>query len=359
MAHNISKNEKTGQYSFYSVKEKAWHGLGHIADKYETSAEVLEKAGLNFIVEKRPLFTYDSENMFNSRKENNDSDIIIPEIEVPNYYATVRTDNDKVLGVVGSEYLPIQNRESFAFFDAIAGKDGVFYETAGALGNGERIFITAKLPSYIKVGDNDLIEQYLFFTTTHNGKGSIIAALTPVRIVCNNTLNIALGNCSNKVVIRHTEGAKERIKEAHKVMGMVNTLSPLLEQCFNHWTSVKITDPEVKKLVQIAMAPNKEVLDNIKAGKEDENSTAFKNIVDDVFGYAMMSETQQLQTTKGTLFGAFNAVTGYFQNVRKYKDNDAKIKSLFLDGTAEGKAQKTFDLCSAYAKDGDNALALN
>lgn len=358
MAHNINYNDQTGKYSFYSVKEKAWHGLGQIADKYETSSEVLNNAGLNFIVEKRPLFTYDTENFCNSRKENCD-DIIIPEITVPNYYANVRTDTEQVLGVTGSDYRIVQNREAFEFFDAIAGKDGVFYETAGALGKGERIFITAKLPDYIKVGTDDMIEKYLFLTTSHDGKGSIIAAFTPIRIVCNNTLNIALGNCSNKVVIRHTEGVKDRLREAHKVMGMVNTLSPLLEQCFNHWTVIKITDPEIKKLIQVAMAPNKEVLDNIKAGKEDENSTAFKNIVDDVFGYAMISETQQLPTTKGTLFGAFNAVTGYFQNVRKYKDNDAKIKSIFLDGTGLNKAQKAFDLCSAYAKEGATALALS
>lgn len=358
MGHNINYNENTGNYSFYSVKEKAWHGLGQIAEQYETSRDVLNKAGLNFIVEKRPLFTYNTENFANSRKENN-GDITIPEIKVPNYYANVRTDTEQVLGVTGSDYRIVQNSEAFEFFDAIAGKDGVFYETAGALGKGERIFITAKLPGHIKVGGSDMIEKYVFLTTTHDGKGSIIAAFTPIRIVCNNTLNIALGNCSNKVVIRHTEGVKDRLREAHKVMGMVNTLSPQLEQCFNYWTGIKITDPEVKKLVQIAMAPNKEVLDNIKAGKEDENSTAFKNIVDDVFGYAMMSETQQLETTRGTLFGAFNAVTGYFQNVRKYKDNDAKIKSIFLDGTGLTKAQKAFDLCSAYAKDGETALAFS
>ena len=108
-------------------------------------------------------------------------------VDVPNFYATVRTDNDVVFGVVGKDYVIVQNTEAFSFFDAIVGGDGIQYETAGALGKGERIFITAKLPDYIKVGNDDLIEKYLFLTTSHDGAGSIMAAFTPVRIVCNNS----------------------------------------------------------------------------------------------------------------------------------------------------------------------------
>jgi phage/plasmid-like protein (TIGR03299 family) len=104
-----------------------------------------------------------------------------------------------------------------SFFDAIVGGGGILYETAGALGKGERIFIIAKLPDYINVGNNDLIEQYLFFTTSHDGSGSITAAFTPVRIVCNNTLNAALRKQSNSIKIRHTVNAKERLEEAHKL----------------------------------------------------------------------------------------------------------------------------------------------
>ena len=345
MAHNINKNEATGKYSFYSVQQKAWHGLGHIAEQYETSAAVLQNAGLDFIVEKRP----------NVHRFPNSNEIISS-----TSFFTYRTDTEQILGdQVGADYRVVQNKQAFEFFDAIAGKDGVFYETAGALGKGEKIFITAKLPGYIKVGNDDPIEKYVFLTTAHDGKGSIIAAFTPIRIVCNNTLNAALGNCSNMVTIRHTAGAIDKLKEAHRVMGMVNTVSPILEQIFNKWAMVRITDREVQKLIQIAMAPNKEVLDNIRIGKEDENSTAYKNICNDVFSYAMMSETQQLETTKGTLFGAYNAVTGYFQNVRSYKDNDAKLKSVLYGGTGQGKAQKTFDLCTEFAKSGSDALTLN
>ena len=107
------------------------------------------------------------------------------------------------------------------------------------------------------------------------------------------------------------------------------------------------------------MTMNKETLDLIKKGAEDEVSTVFKNVVDDAFSYAMISDTQQMDTTKGTLFGAYNAVTGYYQNVRNYKNDEAKLQSIVLGGTAQLKSQKAFDLCNAFALDGADILNLN
>ena len=105
MAHQINFNEQTGQHSFFSVKEKAWHGLGQIVQGYPTSKEALTLAGLDYTVEKRPIFTYDTEN----HRANEDTDIKIPEIEVPGYSATIRTDTDQVLGLVGKDYKIVQN----------------------------------------------------------------------------------------------------------------------------------------------------------------------------------------------------------------------------------------------------------
>ena len=116
---------------------------------------------------------------------------------------------------------------------------------------------------------------------------------------------------------------------------------------------------QVKKLIQLAMVPNKEVLENIQAGKDDELSTVFKNVCDHVFTYAMETSTQQTETTKGSLFGAYNAVTGYFQNVRSYKNEEAKLKSLLLGGTAQLKTQKAFNLCEDFAAKGEWAFILN
>ncbi|WPU99063.1 DUF932 domain-containing protein [Mucilaginibacter sp. cycad4] len=342
MAHNINFNEQTGKRSFFSVKEKAWHGLGQIVEEYPTSKEALQFAGLDFQVEKWPLFAYDPKGLSSDEQH------------IANRFATVRTDNNTVLGVVGNDYSIVQNTDAFSFFDAIVSGDGMQYETAGALGNGERIFITAKLPGYIKVGSDDFIEKYLFLTTSHDGSGSITAAFTPVRIVCQNTLGAALRNSSNTIKIRHTANVEDRLKEAHKVMGISNKMADELDGIFNQWSKVRITDKEVMKLIQQAMAPSKDVLKSLKTG--EELSTVFKNICDNAFMYAMASPTQQTETTKGTLFGAYNAITGYFQNVKEYKDDEAKVKSI-IGGTGQLRTQAAFDLCLGYAKDGANALS--
>lgn len=127
-----------------------------------------------------------------------------------------------------------------------------------------------------------------FLTTSHDGSGSITAAFTPIRIVCQNTLNASLRSMTNVVRIKHTSGAKQRLENAHKVMGLANTLSTQLENIFNDWAKVRVTDREVRKLIQLALCPNKETLNLLKKGAEDEVSTVFKNTVDDAFEYAMI-----------------------------------------------------------------------
>jgi phage/plasmid-like protein (TIGR03299 family) len=350
MAHNLNYNEATGKHSFFSVKEKAWHNLGQIISGYPTSGEAIKHAQLDYLVEKRPLFTYDSDN------QNGQTDLVIPEVEVDNFYATVRTDTDQVLGVVGKDYHIVQNIDAFTFFDSIVGgKDGILYETAGALGKGEKIFITAKLPNYIRIGRNDLIEQYLFLTTSHDGYGSITAAFTPVRIVCQNTLNAAMRNKSNCIKIRHTSSATDRLKQAHELLGITNLLAGEMEQLFNQWSKIRITDVEVKKLVQMAMAPNKETMQNLQSNRHDYLSSIYTNSVRAVLDYAGSHESQQDSTTKGTLYGAYNAVNGYFQNVKNFKDDESKFKSIMY-GTALQRNQSAFDLCQSFAKSGTKGL---
>ncbi|WP_312351993.1 DUF932 domain-containing protein [Sphingobacterium multivorum] len=347
MAHNLNFNKDTGKYSFFSVQEKAWHGLGQIVTDYPTSAEAIIHSGLDYQVLKEP----------NTHR--------LPsglEVRSDSSFFTYRSDNEAILGgKVGKDYHIVQNSDAFSFFDAIVGgTDGILYETAGALGKGERIFITAKLPDYIRVGSgDDVTEKYIFLTNSHDGSGSITAAFTPIRIVCQNTLNASLRNMSNVVRIRHTSGAKQRLEDAHRVMGLADSFSRKMEGIFNDWAKVKISDAEVKKLIQLALCPNRETLELLKKGNEDELSTVFKNSVDGAFTYAMVADSQQMETTKGTVFGAYNAVTGYFQNVRNYKDDEAKLQSIVMGGTAQGKAQKAFELCTAFAQDGSSIFGLS
>ncbi|MDT3401224.1 hypothetical protein QE417_000296 [Mucilaginibacter terrae] len=133
MGHNLNQNEATGAYSFFSVKERAWHGLGTIVDQYPTSAEAIRFAGLDYEVIKSPLFTHERDQTIGDSGEMVEGGLI----PVPHHYATVRTDNNAVLGVVGKDYEIVQNADAFAFFDEIVGGgDGILYETAVALGKG-------------------------------------------------------------------------------------------------------------------------------------------------------------------------------------------------------------------------------
>ncbi|QNN45069.1 DUF945 domain-containing protein [Pedobacter roseus] len=285
------------------------------------------------------------------------ADGIEPQLSVPDYFATIMTDTEEILGVVGKDYHIVQNTDAFSFFDSIVGNDtDIRYETAGALGKGERIFITAKLPGYIRVGKDDLIEQYVFLTTSHDGYGSITAAFTPIRVVCQNTLNAAIRSKQNSIKIRHTASALERLKQAHHLMGISSSIANEIEALFNHWSKVRITDKELKKLIGIAMAPSKEVLSCLQEEKFHHLSSHYLNIVESVFDYALAVPSQQQVTTKGTLFGAYNAITGYFQNVRNFSNEENKLKSIMW-GTGLQRAQTTFNLCEIFAHSG--SLQLN
>jgi len=326
MAHNINRNINTGKDAFFSVKEKAWHGLGTIVNDYPTSGEAIIYAGLDYEVTKKPIQTTEGE-------------------DITTHFATVRTDTAQILGVVGSKYEVVQNKTAFSFFDTLVDNNGIQYETAGALGDGEKIFITAKMPEVIKVGRNDLIEQYIFLTTSHDGSGSIMAAFTPIRIVCNNTLNMALKNHSNAVYIKHTANAEQKLTEAARIIKIADSTSEMLKTVFNKWSKTRITDPELKKLIALAMSPNKEVFEAVATEKKAfEFSRQFQEVCGQVFEYAMTSETQQMETTAGTLFGAYNSITGYYQNVNTYKTDSQKLNSI-LFGTGLERTKKAFEIC--------------
>jgi phage/plasmid-like protein (TIGR03299 family) len=330
MAHNLNFNN--GKTSFMTVKEKAWHGLGQVLDKPATAEEAIKEAGLDFTVEKEQVSIY-----LNGEAHN-----------VPGKFATYRTDNSKPFGIVGDRYEIVQNRDAFNFFDAIVGEGEAIYETAGALGNGEVIFITAKLPSYIRVGKgDDVIEKYLLLTSSHDGSGSIKAMFTPIRVVCNNTLNAALNSGAAKVTIRHTKSALDNLKKAHKVLGIANKLSEELEVIFNNMAKVKIKDKQLTDYIETVMLGN--TLERmLKEDDKFELSTRTNNIITSIKDYAFNNETQQLKTTKGTAFGAYQAITGYFQNVRNYDNNEDKMSLIMLGGWHNQRMQEALVLADKF-----------
>ncbi len=143
MAHEIEiKNNKA---SFFTTNEPAWHGLGTVVQGARTSKEAIELANLGFEVKKAPLYA--------DVKEVKGSEIMNQPVRLYDGYATFRADTNDLFGYVGSRYEIVQNLEAFEFFDDIVGQDEAIYETAGVLFGGRRIFITAKMPDYIKVPD--------------------------------------------------------------------------------------------------------------------------------------------------------------------------------------------------------------
>ncbi len=348
MAHNLSK-KKDGSTAFAAVvdgtavRQTPWHGLGTFVPKAMTSKEAIELGGLDYTVTTVPLkWSYGTGKAMVTGESTNRVEVI-------------REDTKESLGTIGSGFQLLQNVEAFEFFDSLVGdpkKDGnkiAMFETVGALGRGEKIFITAKLPSQIKVGKGDFIDQYLFLYMGHDGSTPITCAFTPVRIVCNNTLNAALRNCSNKVVIKHTKNAKSRFKEAQQIMGMVNQSDKLLSEMFGKMAKVKITDQKLKEYIASVMSPAKEIITPEEF--ESEFSTRTLNQVEEIFKYAQTHPTQLMETTKGTVFGAYNAITGYYQNIKEWSDGNDKVDKLVISelATEKKKVQKAFDFAQMLA----------
>jgi phage/plasmid-like protein (TIGR03299 family) len=334
MAHNL--NFANGKASFMNANtvEKAWHGLGQQLDRPATSQEAIQMANLDFEVRKAPVKVTLATETGSETKE------------VPAKFATYRTDTNTPFGVVGSRYEIVQNSEAFSFFDAIVGEGEAIYETAGALGNGETIFISAKLPGHIAVKNKDEIEKYLLLVMAHDGSRSIQAMFTPVRAVCANTVAAALRNCSSRIAIRHTKSAKYNLEQAHKIMGITNQLAGELGHIFNDMASHKLNDKEVARYIDNLFLTREEMARLAKGDfRTDVISSRKANEINAIQKYYFTGVGQDMETCKGTLFGAYNAVTGYFQNTKSYKDKEHKMKSLVL-GTDSEMSVKALTLAS-------------
>ncbi len=316
MAHDL--NENNGKTSFAST-QKAWHGLGQIVNGAMTSKEAIELAGLGYQVIKENLFI-EGQKGFNT--------------VVPDHFVTKRTDTNEIFGVVGNRYEIVQNKEAFTFFDAIVGQGQAIFETAGALGKGEKIFVTAKMPNYIRIaGTDDITEVYVILTSSHDGSGAVIAAITPIRIVCANTLKMALSQTISKVSIRHTTNADAKLAQAHKLLGISNNYTTQMNEAFNHLALKKVSDAQVKTLIE-DLFPS-----------EAKNDTRIKNIRDGVFNSYMGGIGQE--KVLGTAWGALNGLTHFLSHEKEYKDADTKFENLLMDGASSKVADKALELLLA------------
>ena len=312
MAHNLNFNN--GKASFVAKGETAWHGLGTYVKEAMTSDECIKLAGLDYDVIKTDIYA----NIGGQ-----------PHL-IDGKFATYRSDTKQVLGTVGNRYEIVQNWDAFKFFDSITGAKEAIYETAGALGNGEKIFITAKMPGYIRInGTDDISVQFVILTNTHDGSGSIIAGVTPVRIVCSNTLNAALKGLKNRISIRHTSNVNARLEEAHKLMGISNEYITQVNELFNVTAKKIIDDKTAKRIIEQVFQ------------SEKTDSKRVENIREAVWVSYQAGIGQE--KILGTGWGLYNGFTHYLDHVRNYRDEDVKFESI-ISGDSALKANKALEL---------------
>ena len=216
--------------TMYSTREKPWHGLGTVVREAPTSENALRLAGLDWNVVQEPIYTPCRE-------------------KIEGFKANVRDTDRKVLGVVSDRYKVVQNVEAFSFTDELLGH-GVRYETAGSLSGGRRVWLLARLPrEYIIAGER--ISPYLVFSNTHDGSGSVKVAVTPVRVVCNNTLNLALETAQRSFSMVHTGNISDKITEARDTLFKAESYMDRLGAEFEQLHQQKVTDAEVQKYIEL------------------------------------------------------------------------------------------------------------
>jgi phage/plasmid-like protein (TIGR03299 family) len=320
MSHNL--NIANGKTSMFYVGETPWHKLGTRLDNPATSKEAIEAAGLDYTVEKVSLEAVVD---------------LIDHKPVNNHFATVRTDTNDVLGIVGNRYSPIQNKDAFSFFDTLVGQDEAIYHTAGVLGKGERIWILAKLPDYIRIGKDDLVEKYLLLTNSHDGSSLACAKLTPIRVVCQNTLSVALAGSDQEVRIRHTPNAHARLEQAYKLLGLSNVLYHQLEAIFNRMALTHVSDKELVEYVKALIPDNPKVENQLRRDK-------IRDTILELHESGMGAEM-----SRGTLWGAYNAIAEYTDHIQRTKDTSAHLRSIWF-GSGERFKVRAFALAGSLIR---------
>lgn len=218
--------------SMFYTREKPWHGLGIMVAEAPNSKDALRLAGLNWKVLQEPVYTENKE-------------------LIQGYKANVRGSDRKVLGVVTDRYKVIQNEEAFAFTDALLG-EGIRYETAGSLQEGRRVWMLARLPREFIIG-GERISPYMVFSNTHDGSGAVKTALTPIRVVCNNTLNLALRTAKRSWSMIHTGDISGKIEEAKNTLLLADEYMTALGQEFENLRKIKLSEKQVLDYIKILL----------------------------------------------------------------------------------------------------------
>lgn len=367
MAHNIEIRKVNGvdvaSFAENGKRNRAWHGLGNeqqIFDRPMFVSEALKACHADYKVKLSPVVALNDEII--AAMENGQSieaDKLLS-LLMPNTKATMRLDTDKPLGIVSDQYGIVQNEDAFKFVDMFcsgkfADRDNTpLIETCGVLGNGERVFITAKFPKPIVLDArrDDLVDMYVVFTTSHDGTGSVRCLCTPVRVVCNNTLRLALRENIGRVSFRHSSKVMERLdlldKEnaefAYKALNLASLYEKEFKESYDHLRNIKLAEKDLDNIIaEITLADDakKAFLETRNIYHEDIK-TRGRNIflgIKECLDNGIGQDYQE----RGTAQWALNGITSFYQNVQNFKDNETKFESIF-DGNVAKKVQKAYDM---------------
>jgi phage/plasmid-like protein (TIGR03299 family) len=301
MASGIMEND----FMFSGRGEVPWHSLGAVLDGVLTSEEAIKVAKLTWTVDQIPIFT-----------ANNWAE------PIPGFVANVRSDTKEVLGIVTDRYHVAQNKDVFAFADDLIGTNQAkcTYETAGSLWNGRRVFMLVNMPEGRIVGD--VYQPYLCLSNAHDGSSCLQVLVTSIRVVCNNTLQMALHSATRKISIRHLSCMDQRKDEALRTIGAASKYFHDLEVFASELAGKKVNISKV--LDQLFPASRAMSTRQVKSNME------VKDLIKTLF-----KRKDDLQNFKGSAWGAYQAIADYRSNSepRRKTDTYADAKmARFLDG---------------------------
>ena len=333
----------------FDVYGLPWGGkMGKDVTDCKTSEEVIKKAGLDFIVDKCDLvakmpFNIKGDNTVNETMGDfaHEGNIYRP---CPNAYGTYRVDKNIPLGIVKSKYEVVQNIDAFNFIDNAIGEGKALFQSAGCFGYGHKVFITAKLPISTTVG-GDPIDNYLVFSTSHDGSGSIDVLFTPVRVWCLNMLNAGLEEATAHIRIRHTKTAQDRLDFGAEMLRTAIDYAKSSQLLYESLLTIKMTDDQVRDYIsRLALTPGEYAA--VIAESKDYTikklfardymtmervgvTTRKANILNNIFDYYQNGVAQE--HIIGNAWGAYNAITGYYSNVKE-QDAEKRMNNLVFGG---------------------------
>lgn len=278
---------------------KPWHGLGIEVPNAVTSLECIEKAKLNWEVKLAEMFLNNGQ-LVEERK------------------AVVRNTDNKILGTVGNRYTPLQNNESFNFFDSIIQENLAVYHTAGSLDGGKKIWILAKMPDYIQVKGQDIVEKFLLLSNSHDGSSAVQCKFTPIRVVCANTLRQAISSSERTFNVRHTASVADKIKAIKNEMNIINSNLKETTEAYQFLASKQVSQFQLKNYFSLLIPDNEKAESHARTeNKRAELSKLFDH------------PTNRLPETAGTWWAAYNSVT-YYLNHQRSKDQNQNMKNLWF-----------------------------